>query len=52
MPVIIVTHDNRVFHFGDVIARMDDGHLVDIREQTPALVAAHSASDPSQEAAA
>ena len=30
--VIIVTHDNRVFHYGDTIARMDDGHLVEIRD--------------------
>jgi putative ABC transport system ATP-binding protein len=33
--VIIVTHDNRVFHFGDVIARMDDGHLVEVRDNDP-----------------
>ncbi len=26
--VIVVTHDNRVFHFGDRIARMDDGRIV------------------------
>lgn len=32
--VIIVTHDNRIFHFGDVIARMDDGHIIEIRDQT------------------
>src|SRR5262249_33258315 len=30
--VIIVTHDNRIFHFGDVIARMDDGRIVEVRE--------------------
>jgi putative ABC transport system ATP-binding protein len=30
--VIVVTHDNRVFHFGDVIARMDDGRIVEVRE--------------------
>jgi putative ABC transport system ATP-binding protein len=29
--VIVVTHDNRVFHFGDRIARMDDGRIVEIR---------------------
>jgi putative ABC transport system ATP-binding protein len=28
--VIVVTHDNRVFEFGDTIATMDDGHLVKI----------------------
>jgi putative ABC transport system ATP-binding protein len=32
--VIVVTHDNRVFHFGDRIARMDDGHLVEVVEKT------------------
>jgi putative ABC transport system ATP-binding protein len=30
--VIIVTHDNRVFHFGDAIVRMDDGRIVELRE--------------------
>ena len=34
--VIIVTHDNRVFHFGDVIARMDDGRLVEVRNNAGA----------------
>lgn len=33
--VIVVTHDNRVFHFGDRIARMDDGKLVEVVERTP-----------------
>jgi putative ABC transport system ATP-binding protein len=33
--VIIVTHDNRVFHFGDRIARMDDGRIVEVVEQAP-----------------
>ncbi|MBX6316504.1 MAG: ABC transporter ATP-binding protein [Isosphaeraceae bacterium] len=34
--VIVVTHDNRVFHFADRTARMDDGHVVEIttRSQT------------------
>jgi len=31
--VIVVTHDNRIFHFGDRIARMDDGRLVEVRER-------------------
>jgi putative ABC transport system ATP-binding protein len=31
--VIVVTHDNRVFHFGDRIARMDDGRIVEIEEK-------------------
>ena len=34
--VIVVTHDNRVFHFGDRIARMDDGRMVEVVEKTPA----------------
>ncbi|MDB5351538.1 MAG: ABC-type antimicrobial peptide transport system, ATPase component [Planctomycetota bacterium] len=32
--VIVVTHDNRVFHFGDRIARMDDGRMVEVTERT------------------
>ena len=28
--VIVVTHDNRVFHFADVIAHMDDGRIVGV----------------------
>jgi putative ABC transport system ATP-binding protein len=28
--VIIVTHDNRIFHLGDRIAHMDDGHIVGV----------------------
>ena len=28
--VIVVTHDNRVFHFGDRIAHMDDGRIVQV----------------------
>lgn len=31
--VIVVTHDNRVFHFGDRIARMDDGRIAETREK-------------------
>ena len=31
--VVVVTHDNRVFQFGDRIARMDDGRLVDVEER-------------------
>jgi putative ABC transport system ATP-binding protein len=46
--VIIVTHDNRVFHFGDRIARMDDGHVVEITSQSPPREAAppHSLTAP------
>jgi putative ABC transport system ATP-binding protein len=30
--VIVVTHDSRVFHFGDRIARLTDGRSVSIQE--------------------
>jgi putative ABC transport system ATP-binding protein len=30
--VIVVTHDNRVFEFGDRIVEMDDGHVINIKE--------------------
>jgi putative ABC transport system ATP-binding protein len=39
--VIVVTHDNRVFHFGDVIARMDDGRITEIRRKGEAVDALH-----------
>ena len=41
--VVVVTHDNRVFSFGDRIAHMDDGSLVCIDEQavSPAKTASH-----------
>ena len=28
--VIVVTHDTRVFHYADSIARMDDGRIVEV----------------------
>ena len=31
--VVVVTHDNRVFNFGDRIAHMDDGRLVEVEER-------------------
>ena len=31
--VLIVSHDSRVFHFADRMARMDDGHIVQVRTQ-------------------
>jgi putative ABC transport system ATP-binding protein len=31
--VIVVTHDNRVFDFGDRIAHMDDGHIERVEEK-------------------
>ena len=36
--VVVVTHDNRVFHFGDRIAHMDDGRIVRIEERAVAAV--------------
>ncbi len=38
--VIVVTHDNRVFHFGDRIARMDDGAMVEVTERSHSEFAA------------
>ncbi|MDX2036528.1 MAG: ABC transporter ATP-binding protein [Isosphaeraceae bacterium] len=37
--VVVVTHDNRVFHFGDRMARMDDGRIVEIIDQTKGSIA-------------
>ena len=34
--VLVVTHDNRVFHFGDRIAHMDDGKIVQLEEKAGA----------------
>src|SRR3954452_7203080 len=31
--VVVVTHDNRVFEFGERIARMDDGAIVAVEER-------------------
>ncbi|MES2923090.1 MAG: ABC transporter ATP-binding protein [Verrucomicrobiota bacterium] len=44
--VIIVTHDNRIFSYADRIARMDDGEIVDVKEQdqseTPHFIHEHA----------
>lgn len=32
--VVVVTHDNRVFHYGDRIAHMDDGRIVEVEDRT------------------
>jgi putative ABC transport system ATP-binding protein len=40
--VVVVTHDNRVFHFGDRIAHMDDGRMIQVEDRTQAQVAAAS----------
>ena len=37
--VVVVTHDNRVFHFGERIAHMDDGRIVEVEDKTRAEVA-------------
>jgi putative ABC transport system ATP-binding protein len=37
--VVVVTHDNRVFHFGDRIARMDDGRIVEIQDRSSSSAA-------------
>lgn len=37
--VVVVTHDNRVFHFGDTIAHMDDGLIVRLETNPKAVVA-------------
>jgi len=34
--VVVVTHDNRVFQFGERIAHMDDGRLVRVEDRTGA----------------
>ena len=34
--ILVVTHDNRVFQFGDRIAHMDDGRIVQVEERTGA----------------
>ena len=31
--VVVVTHDNRVFHFGERIAHMDDGRIVQVEDK-------------------
>jgi len=36
---VVVTHDNRVFHFGDRVARMDDGRIVEIQNRTSSSAA-------------
>ncbi len=39
--VIVVTHDNRVFHFADTIAHMDDGRIVHVESGTRAPALSH-----------
>ncbi len=37
--VVIVTHDNRVFHFGDRIAHMDDGRIIKVEDKAEVAAA-------------
>jgi putative ABC transport system ATP-binding protein len=37
--VVVVTHDNRVFQFGDRIAHMDDGLVVEVEERRDEVAA-------------
>jgi putative ABC transport system ATP-binding protein len=37
--VVVVTHDNRIFHFGDRIAHMDDGRIVEVEDRRDAEAA-------------
>jgi len=37
--VVVVTHDNRVFHFGDRIAHMDDGVMVRVEDRSDGAAA-------------
>ena len=41
--VIVVTHDNRIFHFGDRIAHMDDGKIVQVEDKTKVGIAEDAA---------
>ena len=40
--VVVVSHDSRVFHFADRMARMDDGRIVQIRSQQASLEDRHA----------
>ena len=44
--VIVVTHDNRVFHYADAIAHMDDGRIVKTESRAPAEA---GSSEPSED---
>jgi putative ABC transport system ATP-binding protein len=35
--VVVVTHDNRVFQYGERIAHMDDGRIVEVQEKNQAI---------------
>ncbi len=38
--VVVVTHDNRVFQYGERIAHMDDGRIVRVEERSATIAAA------------
>jgi putative ABC transport system ATP-binding protein len=35
--VIVVTHDNRVFHYADTIAHMNDGQITHVEKKSPVI---------------
>ncbi|HUY35851.1 MAG TPA: ABC transporter ATP-binding protein [Pirellulales bacterium] len=45
--VVVVTHDNRVVEFGDRIASMEDGKVIDVRRQTPGVPSAADSAESS-----
>jgi putative ABC transport system ATP-binding protein len=44
--VVVVTHDNRIFGFGDRIAHMDDGRIVKVHDRAGAAEAGCPGADP------
>jgi putative ABC transport system ATP-binding protein len=49
--VVVVTHDSRVFEFGDTIARMDDGRIAEVVSQSVDVRALASEISPPYQAA-
>jgi putative ABC transport system ATP-binding protein len=47
--VIVVTHDNRVFQYGNRIIRMSDGRIVGVERQQPAIDANHGSIGPTSQ---
>ncbi len=43
--VVVVTHDNRVFHFGERIAHMDDGAVIRIEDRRQRLLSGEPSRD-------
>jgi len=50
--VIVVTHDSRVFHYADSIARMDDGRIVEVTRPQSSRYSLHVAEQELQEVVA